>query len=585
MLVLQRIFVAFFFLSLASTTLADETKPILVVSLKGQQHLIDDLEYIGSTRAFQEHDREKQGQKFVDSIVNRFMRKLLEIEKFDLRELPGIDMERPWGFTVLTDEVNIVPLAFLPVTDLDAFLEYAKEFSADRVQEAEGGLYEINMTDTETVFIKLEGDWVFIGQGPDNLVSLPNPEELLGDLPLRYDLGVQINFQEIPAFLRDMVLDSSDRLMELLPLDSLQGLTGMLGDDPGKMLNLMLTQIDQVTIGSSIDAESHNATFEVTVRPLDDSAAQRHFATLPEATTRFGVLVNPDSAIMAHVTIAEMDDRTTQLAMKTVNDYHQQVMTAIEATEEVTTDREREVFVELVTSFTEITTAAIETGSVDMAVRVTGNSGSMTMVAATTVADREPVDALVGRIAELAQGDPGFEKIELEVTEQDGVAIHAFKLAANAEGEVASAGTGIMKTLFGDAMEIYVAVGEDTFFLAVGAEGLEQLKAAMKMEEKLVSPMEMVMDFKPVIDLLGGLAGDNQQIKVVMGVLRMQLISIDSHVTLSLNPSSDGIVLRGEAREGILKLMAVAFPLLQNTILEQLKAGGGPLGLPSVPGL
>ncbi len=582
MRVLHRFFVAVVLFSLASTSLADETKPIVVVSLRGHQNLIDDLAYIGSTSALKEKDHEKYGQRFIKG-VNRFIRKLSERDEFDILEAPGVDPQRPWGFAILTDEVNIVPVAFLPITDLDAYLEFLKKNNDDRVEETEDGLYEFNVTDTETMFIKLEGDWGFIAQGPGNLVTLPNPEEILGDLPLQYDMGIQINIQEIPEFLRDMVLDSSDGLSDIIPIDGLQSLTGMLGGDPDAALKMMLTQIDQITIGISVDAEEKIASFEVIVKPIEDSAVQRHFAALPEATTRFGMLVDQDSAIMAHVTIAEMDDRMKQLSTKAINDYHQQVMAVLEASDEVSTDREREVFGELLGSLTEIATATVDSGSVDMAMRITGDSKKLTLVAATKIADRAPVDAMVRRIAELADGDPGFETIELEVAEHDGVAIHAFKLAPSGDGNV-SAGAGMMKALFGDSADIYVAVSEEALFLAIGVDGLEQLKVAMQLEEKLVPPMEAVIDLKPIIRLAMGALGDNQQMKMAVGLMGAQLINTDSHMSFSLKPSSDGMVFRGEAREGILRLIAVAFPLLQDTILDQIKSGSGALGLPSIPG-
>lgn len=579
--VLHRIFAAIALLSLASTTLADETRPILVVSLKSHQNLIADLEYVGSTTAVSEKTREPNGKKFVDNFTNRFINKLFDIENFKLRELPGVDPERPWGFTVLTDGVNIVPLGFLPITDLEAFVEYAKKYNGDRVQETEDGLYELNLTDTETFFIKLEGDWGYFGQGPHNLVDLPNPEKLLGDLPSKYDMGVRINLQEVPAFLRDMILDSSDRLGDLSPIDGLENLTAMLGDDPGEALSIMLTELDQVTIGGSINAETKDLTFDVHIVPVEGSGAAKEFAALPEATSRFGSLINDDSAVMMHFTVESLTDGMKDLAKTTISDYQQQVIAAIEANEQVATDREREIFGELLTNFTEIATASIDSGSVDMAMRMTGASPKFTLVGGTKIANREPVDAMIRRIGELAVGDPGFESVSLEVAEQDGVAIHAFKFAGSV-GEGSSTGAGLIEPLFGDSRQMHVAVGEDAFFFAFGPNGLEDLKTAMQVEEKSVPPMEFVIELKAFFDLLGRSAGDSQELKLIMGVLQMQMATVDSHAKMTLSQSSDGMLLHGESKEGIIKIFAVAFPLLQDTILEQLKSGNGALGLPGL---
>lgn len=577
--VLHRIIAAVVILGFATTTLADETKPILVMSLKGHQNLIEDLEYVGSTAAFDPAEGEAAGKRFVKGTMNSFVKKLFDLDQIDIREMPGIDGERPWGMTVLTDEVNIVPLAFLPVTDLDAYLEFVKKYNGDRVNETEDGLYEINLTDTETMFLKLDGDWAFIGQGPHNLETLPNPDEILGDLPSQHDAGMRITFEEFPAFLRDMLLDSSDRLGDVVPIDGLNSMLGMLGDDPGEALSILLTQIREVTIGMSIDAESHSASFEMNVIPVEGSGAANEFAALGEGTSRFGTLIEDDSAFMMHVTIDQMTPGMIDMAHQAVEDYHAQVTTVIETTEKTDQDREREIFGEILASFTSILSDTIDTGKVDMAMRMSGSATKFTMVGGTTIADHEPVDAMIKRIAELSDGDPGIESVTLDVAEQDGVAIHAFKFASKA-GQEASTGASMMATLFGDSAQMYVAVSEDAFMFSFGVDGLEQLKAAIAPSEKVVPPMEMVMELKSLFELASGSVGDNQQMQMAMGIMKMQMALVDSHTKLSVAPSSDGLTVKGEAKEGIMKLVAVSLPLLQDLIVDQIKSATGGLGLP-----
>lgn len=577
--VLHRIIAAVVVSSFAATAVADETKPILVVSMKGHKNLIEDLEYVGSTASFDPAEAEKKGKIFVDFVVNRYIKDIFELDEFDIRDMPGIDPERPWGMTVLTDQVNIVPLAFLPVTDLDAFLEFAKKYNGDRINEAEDGLYEINLTDTETMFLKLEGDWAFIGQGPHNLETLPNPDEVLAELPSQHDLGIRISMEDFPAFLRDMLLDSSDRLGDVLPIDGLDSMLGMLGDDPGETLTLLMTQIKEVTIGMSIDAEAKVSSVEMNLIPVEGSGAAKEFAALTEGTSRFGTLIKDDSAVMMHITVDEMTPGMIDLAKQTVQDYHAQVMTIIENTERASTDREREVFGEVLASFTSILSDTIDTGKIDLAMRMNGAVSKSTMVCGTTIADREPVDAMIKRIAELSDGDPGIESVTLDVAEQDGVAIHAFKFASTPDGN-ASQGADMMNALFGEYRDVYVAVGDDAFLFAFGRDGLEELKAAIAPVEKTVPPMEMVVELKAFFDLASGSVGDNQQMQMVMTVMKMQMALVDSHTKLSVAPSSDGLLVKGEAQEGLVKLLAVALPLLREAIVEQIKSAVGDAGLP-----
>ena len=392
----------------SSTAAAADMQPVAVVSLRSYQNLIDDLEYFGSTSAFQPTDREKTGTDFVNKVVNRFVEKLLEIDDFNIRELPGVDFARPWGLAVMTDEVNIVPIGFAPITDLAAFIEHLKQYiGEDNVQDAGDGMFEVSITETETVVVKTEGDWGYVGQSAENLAELPDPMAVLGSLPESYDLGVQVYMQRIPEFLRDMVVDMLRQSDGDLPIPGLSALPQLPGVEPGELVELALTQVDEMTLGWSLDAEAQNLGFEMSVKAVPDTVVAQHFAAMKETKTKFGSLLSGDDPLSGHLTMS-LDEGQIETATALLESYQSQVMETLAGSEAVASDAERDALRDLAEQMLGLARQTIEAGQVDVAFRGMGNIGSLTLVAGVRVADADAADALARRFAELAAGDATF---------------------------------------------------------------------------------------------------------------------------------------------------------------------------------
>jgi len=86
----------------------DEMKPLAVLSFGGFQEMLDDLELVGQLSDNPDLAKGLEG--------------LIEMATQG-QGLPGLDKKRPWGASIASDGLQFSILAFLPVDDLEGFLD------------------------------------------------------------------------------------------------------------------------------------------------------------------------------------------------------------------------------------------------------------------------------------------------------------------------------------------------------------------------------------------------------------------------------------------------------------------------------
>ena len=80
-----------------------QDKPVAVVAFSSLDELMTDVAYLTEAAGAPEYGEMAQG--FLGPMTT------------------GLDKSKPWGVAVMTDGTELKPLGFLPVTDLDTFLQ------------------------------------------------------------------------------------------------------------------------------------------------------------------------------------------------------------------------------------------------------------------------------------------------------------------------------------------------------------------------------------------------------------------------------------------------------------------------------
>ena len=118
-----------------------EFKPILVGCLSSHDRLVANLEFVGELAG---------NPRFVELISTNILSPLTETQGFTLHEIDGVDTQKPWGAAIVSNDIDVINLAFIPVTDLEQFLASMAPLFGDA--EVEDDLHKIELGKVLSLF-------------------------------------------------------------------------------------------------------------------------------------------------------------------------------------------------------------------------------------------------------------------------------------------------------------------------------------------------------------------------------------------------------------------------------------------------
>lgn len=500
------------------------------------------------------------------------------VNRFPLREMPGVDKTRPWGFAVLTDGVAISPVAFVPIVEnglgdmMESFKVVFREWKL-----LDDGSYAIG-SGTLTGVVREANGWAFIAQTADHLVNPPDPMALVGDLPTRYDIAAQWNVQRVPEVLRSLLIDQSGSLFDnfIKPRpdesDAQFALRHEMAQGGVEFFRRALAEVEQVTWGVNVDQESKRLLSETMVKPLADSRILAQIEGLRGIQTRFGGIVGVKDPILSMNLTGPLDEGMMSHMNAELAAYEGALNALVENSAIVTSDEERTVYKDLASQLIAQGKSTVDSGKLDVALSITKSGKSMTLVAGVAVADSSALEKVFEQMIEMAKNDPNVVDAKLGADEHDGTKIH--KLLVKPTDELKP-----FEKLFG-GLGMHVAFSDGAAWLAIGPEAIPQLKAAMSGGPAEVKPLQVTAKLQPLMRIVGEYVQDSTQ-KMAVSMIGLNLGSGGSDadlMTLSAAPTDAG-ELRFDAAmgRGAFKTFALITPLLGQFIKGGVPgSGGGP---------
>lgn len=555
-------------------------KPVILVAVNSYDDLIGNLKFVGSTI---------EDQNFVDK-VSLLVGNMLDAQGLKLDQVKGIDPQKPWGFAIVSDGLDLIPFSFAPVTDLKAFLASLAPLLGE-AEETDDGFYEVSVAKLAgfipagpllagpdiTVYVKERDGWALGVQLPEHVDVVPDPAEMLGALTEKNQLVLQLNMVNLPEAVQGMMADQ----FPMLEVPGLAAAPQPLPDESDaqfalrkaatEMMTNMIGQVlrdsEEITIGWSIDKDARRVVGDFYCRPVEGSDLQNHIADMQAAQTRFAPLLEPEGAVLTLGMTAPLDAPRAEGMQRFVDAYHAAVRDSVESSEAVQSDEERQTFHELTDVVGEVFSSTVVGGNIDVAVRLTGGRETYTLVGGMLIEEVERTKELLNRVAELAEDDPGFDSVQLEIDQVGGVPIHALKLARpealGALGQMAKEPT------------LHVAFEENIVWWAIGPKGLSELKSLIGAEPTAAKPMQVSVRLREALPML--LPPDDQQMMMIGAVLGFQLREADL-MTMVLEAQEDGLHGHAELEEGYMRMFGAILPFLGPLLSGDGGGGGLPLG-------
>lgn len=502
------------------------------------------------------------------------------IARLPLRDMPGVDRTRPWGFVVVTDGVMISPVAFVPLVEggLGDMMESFKVVFGES-QKLDDGSYQVG-TGTLTGVVRESNGWAFIAQTADHLENPPDPLALVADLPERFDMAVQWNVQNVPEVLRSMLIDQSGALFDSMfgpqagESAAQYALRHEMAAGGVELFRRSLAEVEQVTWGIKVDQDGSRLLSETHVKPLADSRMKSQIESLRGIQTRFGGILGITNPVLSMNATGPLDDGMIAHMSAEAKAYGDAINELVDTSAVVGSDEERTAYKELAAQLVAQAQATIATGKLDVAVSIQRNAksktGPMTLVAAAAVADSSALEKVFSQMVEMSANDPAVLEAKLAVDEHDGVKIH--KLAVKPTDELKP-----FDKLFG-GLAIHVAFSEGAAWMAIGPEAVPNLKAAMSGAPVDAKPMQLTAHLQQLVRMFGETITDTNQ-RMAISVMGMNLSAdgADSDLaTLAVEPTDEGdLRIDGAMGRGLYRTMVVITPLLGPLLKGGAPGSGG----------
>ena len=533
------------------TALAEECKPVAVVGLTSYDELMGDLEYAA----------ELAGQPRISGGLK------LAINLFTGGKGPvGLDKSRPMGIAIRLDGEKPDGVAFLPITDLEQLYETFKPMIKD-VTELDGGVWKVQgKSNDKPGFVKEGNGWLFISDKAENLADTPDdPAKLLDGMTERYDVAVRLLVDNVPRKHREKLLakmreDAKKELQRKPHEDEVEYTIRKIV--LGKLLETAtcaVNNIQDVTLGWSLDREAGNASLELAVTAPAGSKAAKKLAKLGQAKSEFAGFRLPEAAVSA-VCVGEcpVAGRDRETLDKVIEIIRAKAFKDIEKKEK---DADKaQAGKQLIGGLLEVIGETIAEGRVDGGMAVVVDDG-VTLAAGRHIAAGEKLEETLGQLVKAVRKEhPEFvEKVlKTDVVEHNGVSFHTISLPIP---EHADHREKVIEAV-GDPLLIIVGIGPETVYVAAGKQAEKVLRTAIVRSEESASepvpPMQLSVAVGKIAKAVA-VGGKEERERVVAAKIAEALGGGDAkdNVNVSILPIDRGVKLRIEVERGVLTLPGV----------------------------
>jgi len=524
-------------------------KPLAVISCAGYDAMLADLACLGEIGNHPGLD------KSVDAIVKMFT---------SGRGLVGVDTARPSGIALFPGDDKPTGYGFVPVTDLKALLEVLDGLG-HKSSEAGDGLIEIDTKKQgKRLFIREGEGWAFFADQPEYLVNLPDdPSKLLSANARQYDVAVCLNIADVPA-------QDREKLMRGLREQAKKDLAKDKGTEAQKKLHHMMArmllshigkaieELDQITIGASLDSETKTVSLEVSVTALEGTSAAARLAQLNHSATDLAGFQLPGAAVTVGSALQCSDINT-----KAVAALFSAIETAAfeEIDRKVDSPKKAEGVKKFVGQLIEVVAETVAEGRLDRRMSLVLDPDGVTLVGATHVADGPKLAKALGMVVEVARkkhGDVVDEVFTPNVDVYKGVRLHVLSIPITDKcphHEQAIA-------LVGEKFEVVFGVADHGIGFAAGKDAMKAAKQAIDRSiakpQQPTLPAQLSVSMQRVAAFLATVAEEKDKPGIEAAAAILKESSGKDHITAVVKPIDRGVKFQLQIEEGVLKVLGEA---------------------------
>lgn len=475
-----------------------EVKPAVVVSFANIKEQLQDVNYIAGA----------VGQKDAASLV------LLSANAY----VKPFDQTKNFGAYVTLDGGEPKVVAFLPVKSMDDVVELI-ENNTGNAPEKDGDYYVFtNPSNPDMPLYALDQNgWAFLSNTKENLGDLPSDPAKLIDGLGAYNIGVRVNVKDIPEEMKQMAIGLMEQGFE-------QVIEEMEEENPDQaemqrqmnaqsleQMKKMMNELEVATFGLAIDKNAPGVYMEVKVEAAEGSDTAKQILASKGAYSSFRGFMLEESAMnfAAISKIAQGDIESSKAAIANIP---AMALKQLEDEESIS-DEDRELIESSVQTLTEVLSATVESGKMDMGGALVLTEDTAAIVAGGHMMETKKFEDMVKKLVERVQQEaPPEVKIELDAVVKDGVTYHNITVPVPDEEA---------QKVFGEEVVISLGIGKDVVYLSAGKNADATLQDAIKNSKSkpmgTVPYMEMNMDLAKVMKFAADVQPDQLELAAIAG--------------------------------------------------------------------
>lgn len=524
--------------------LAQNAKPVLVVSISSVEDTLADVAYI--TKAAGAEDAGRTALLFGNAFTN------------------GIDKKKPIGMYVSPKAGggDFVPVVFVPVTDLKTILATLKE-QLGEPSDAGDGVKEVSAAGNP-VFIKEQTGWAFISNAKENLTDLPaDPAAMLGALPKEYTLAIKANVANIPAELKKVAIDTIKEGFERQLQNNPAGgenaeLVEKMQRNQLEAMVKMFDELDEIMFGFAIDGPGKRTYLDINVTAREGTKLAKQYALLADTKSAFAGFLLPNAAATLNfsATSSKEDIEQTAALLKGVK---QNAMKEIDNDPNLDAAK-RGAAKEVLGSMLDAFIKTVEGGKLDGGAVLMLDSKTVDFAAGGLVADGKAIEDSFKRLIELAKNEPDFPNVKLNSGSHGGITFHSVTAPIpDSEREA--------RDILGDKVNIVLGTGPKAVYIAFGKNAESLLKQVIDKSaqdgSKSVPPMQLNIALLPILKFAASVDPNNEIVPELVKVLEK---SSKDKINLISQPIKNGNSVRIQVEEGVLQLIGAGVQKAQGLL-------------------
>ena len=555
-------------------------KPIVTVAFSGYDEVLQDVGQIGKLAG------NPQLSQMVEGLLNEAT-----------GGLAGLDNQKPWGLIVGIDETKLgagggppgMPFgpgmlgafqgyAFVPVADLKQLLG-ALAPTVGEPTDAGDGVLQID-AEGQTVYLKEQSGWAFVSISPEMLANTPaDPVPLLDGLNESYDLAVRVTLANIPESLRQGVLGMVQMGVQMGAMprpgetQEQAAIRAQVAEQTIEQMTALLNETEALSLGVAVDRDASTASFEYVLTAREGTPMAEQVARMSGSTTDYaGFLL--DGAAMTMNASAKLGEKDIARTKTMLAQFHTNALADLD--KQGLPDAASQQAKKMIGDLFAVIEATVDGGRLDGGMALVLDPDAVTLVAGSLVADSAKLEALVKDLVDqLVREQPDAAGlIEFDAEEHQGVQFHTLSLSI-APTAMMGPQADTLSALVGDKLDVVVGIGPQSVYFAAGRDAAQTLKGAIDQSKaeagKSVPPMQLALAATPIAKFVGQVGPDEAKVQAGMLAAMLQDAGGKDRITITSTAVPNGIKVRLEVEEGLLKLIG-SLP----TLMMGMGGPGGP---------